>query len=118
MMRRRITAIALLVSFVAMATSGLLMFIVDKPSFTIRMHPVHKLFGLVLIGAALSHLQLNARAIGAHLKERSAALVCGVMTVALVSTYAIVAMNPIAPDIANSLDKAAERVELLNSANP
>ena len=62
MTRRRFTAIALLVSFVAMATSGLLMLIIDKPSFTFRMHPVHKLFGLVLVGAALSHIPLNARA--------------------------------------------------------
>ncbi len=111
MMRRRLTAITLLVSFVAMATSGLLMFIVDKPSFTISMHPVHKLFGLVLIGAALSHIQLNARAIGAHLKERSAALVAAVLTTALVSTYAIVALNPVPPDIAKPLDDAAQRAE-------
>lgn len=111
MTRRRITAIALLVSFVAMATSGLLMLIVDKPSFSLRMHPVHKLFGIVLIVAALSHLQLNARAIGAHLRERSGTLAAAVLVAALVSTYAIVALNPLPPDVAEPLDKAAERAE-------
>lgn len=116
MMRRRITAIVLLVSFAAMATSGLLMFAVDRPSFTIRMHPVHKLFGLLLIGAALSHIQLNARAIGAHLKERSAAIVAAVLMVALVSAYALVVVNPIPPDIAEPLDKAAQRAENRDAA--
>lgn len=111
MMRRRLTAIALLVSFVAMATSGLLMLVVDKPSFTIRMHPVHKLFGVVLIGAAISHIQLNSRAIGAHLKERSAALAAVMLTIALVSAYALVALNPIPSAIAVPLDEAAQRAE-------
>lgn len=117
MTRRRITAIALLVSFVAMATFGLLMLIIDKPSFTIRMHPVHKLFGLVLIGAALSHIQLNARAIATHLKERSAALAGAVLVAAMVSAYAIVAMNPIPPDIAEPLDRVADRAEHRDSAS-
>jgi hypothetical protein len=116
MMRRRITAITLLVSFVAMATSGLLMIVVDKPSFTIQMHPVHKLFGLLLIGAALSHIQLNARAIGAHLKEHSAAIAAAVLTAALALTYALVALNPIPPDIAEPLDKAAQQAENRDAA--
>lgn len=111
MMRRRLTAIALLVSFVAMATSGVLMMVVDKPSFTIRMHPVHKLFGIVLIGAAISHIQLNARAIGAHLKERAASLAAATLTIALVSAYALVALNPVPSAIAAPLDEAARRAE-------
>lgn len=111
MLRRRLTAMALLVSFVAMATSGLLMFIVDKPSFTIRMHPVHKLFGLVLIVAALSHIQLNARALGAHLKARSGSIAAAALTIAMVSAYALVALNPIPPAIAAPLDEAAQRAE-------
>lgn len=114
--RRRITAIALLVSFVAMATSGLLMFVVDKPSFTIQMHPVHKLFGLLMIGAAISHIQLNARAIAAHLEQRSAAMAAAVLTVALVSAYAIVALNPIPPGLAEPLDKAAQQAESREAA--
>lgn len=118
MMRRRITATALLVSFIAMATSGLLMFIVDKPSFSIQMHPVHKLFGIVLIAAAISHIQLNARAIGVHLKERSGALSAAVLTMVLVLTYGLAVMNPIQPDLAAPLDEAAHRVENPKTVNP
>ena len=55
-MLRKITAITLAVSFVAMSTSGLMMFVIEKPSFTIQMHPVHKLFGLILILAVISYI--------------------------------------------------------------
>jgi hypothetical protein len=44
-MFRRIVAMAMLVSFVAMSTSGAMMFVVEKPFFTIQMHPVNKLVG-------------------------------------------------------------------------
>lgn len=55
-MFRKLVAIVLLVSFGAMSTSGLLMFVIDKTSFTLQMHPVHKLFGLLLVFAALCHI--------------------------------------------------------------
>jgi L-asparagine transporter-like permease len=111
MMRRRITAVALVVSFLAMCTSGLLMLIIDKPSFTMQMHPVHKVFGIVMIVAALSHLQLNARAIGEHLKQRSAALTGVVLVIALLSSYVVVTLNPVPPELAEPLDQAADQAE-------
>jgi hypothetical protein len=111
MMRRRVTAIALLVSFLAMSTSGLLMLIVDRPSFTIQMHPVHKLFGIVMIVAALSHIQLNARAIGAHLTQRNAALFGVALVVALLSACVVVVLNPVPAELAKPLDQAAQRAE-------
>jgi L-asparagine transporter-like permease len=111
MMRRRLTAIALMVSFLAMSSSGLLMLVVDKPSFTIQMHPVHKLFGIVMIVAALSHLQLNARALAAHLKQQSAALWCAGLVTALIAIYVVVALNPVPPELAAPLDEAAGRAE-------
>lgn len=110
-MRRKITAIALLISFVAMATSGLLMFWIEKPSFTIRMHPVHKLFGLIMVAAAISHIGLNGRSVLAYMKQRSMALVAGALTALLVLTYAVVIMQPIPPELATPLDEAAQRAE-------
>lgn len=110
-MRRKITAIALVISFVAMASSGLLMFIVDRPSFTLRMHPVHKFFGIVLIAAAISHLSLNGRALIAHIKDRVAAAVAVVLTLVLVATYSVVALSPVPPEQAQQLDEMARRIE-------
>lgn len=111
MLRRKITAIALLLSFVAMASSGVLMMIVDRPSFSIRMHPVHKLFGIVMVLAALSHLGLNARAALAYLKERSVLLVAAVLVVALVGSYGVVLLRPLPAGPAEQLDKAAAELE-------
>ena len=58
-MFRKIVATTLFVSFLAMATSGLMMFFIEKPSFTIQMHPVHKLFGMLMVLAIIAHLSLN-----------------------------------------------------------
>ena len=55
-MFRKLVAVTLFVSFIAMATSGLMMFFIEKPSFTIQMHPVHKLFGLLLVFAVIDGL--------------------------------------------------------------
>ena len=68
-MVRKLTAITLAVSFVAMSTSGLMMFVIEKPSFTIQMHPVHKLFGLILILAVISHLFFNYKSLLEYLRN-------------------------------------------------
>lgn len=110
-MFRRLVAMALLVSFVAMATSGLMMFVVEKPSFTLQMHPVHKLFGLVMVVAAASHLTLNWRSIRAHLKFRSGALAAALLTVALVALYGVASRNAVPDDLARQMDEAAAKAE-------
>lgn len=37
-MFRKFVAVTLFVSFIAMATSGMMMFVIERPSFTIQMH--------------------------------------------------------------------------------
>lgn len=108
---RAITAIVLFVSFVAMSTSGLLMLVVDRPSFSIRMHPVHKLFGVLLVLGVLSHLSLNHRALLAHTRQRAAAWVGAVLAVVLVLVYAVAAFSEMDPEQATLIDQAAERLE-------
>jgi hypothetical protein len=108
---RRLTAITLLVSLVALATSGLMMFVIEKPSFTIAMHPVHKPFGLLMIVSACSHLWLNRAAIGKHLKQRSGLYTLGVLTMLLIGAYgAAVQMDRTTP-LAQQLDALAHQFE-------
>jgi cytochrome b561 len=104
---RRITALTLLVSFIAMSTSGLLMFVIEKPSFTIQMHPVHKLFGLVMIAAAVTHMTLNFHSLRMHLRPRSGVVTVAVLSVLLVALYAVAAFNRVPPDLAAQMDAAA-----------
>lgn len=108
---RAITAIVLFVSFIAMSTSGLLMLVIDRPSFSIRMHPVHKLFGVLLILGVLGHLSLNYRALLAHTRQRAAAWVGAALAVILVLVYGVAALMQIDAEQAAIIDQAAERLE-------
>lgn len=110
-MLRKIAAVSLAVAFVAMATSGLMMFVIEKPSFTIQMHPVHKVFGLVMILAAITHLSLNYRGLVNHLRTRSIALYGSALVAALVLLYGIAIYNEVPAELAEQMDAAAAKVE-------
>jgi hypothetical protein len=110
-MFRRIVAMAMLVSFLAMSTSGAMMFVVEKPSFTIQMHPVHKLFGLMMVFSAIAHIALNFKSIKAHLKFRSALLAASILIVLLVLLYGAVIKNAVPPELANQMDEAAAKAQ-------
>jgi len=110
-MIRKLAAVSLFVSFLAMASSGMMMFVIEKPSFTIQMHPVHKLFGLLMIVSVIVHLSFNYRALLNHLRARSAAWVGGVLIVLLVVLYGVALNKPVAADLAQQMDAAAAKVE-------
>ncbi len=110
-MIRRIAAISLAVSFVAMSTSGLMMFFIEKPSFTIQMHPVHKLFGLLMIVAAIAHISLNYRALLKHVRTKSSAIYGGALVAALVLLYGVAANNHVPEGLAATMDAAAAQAE-------
>jgi len=108
---RKIAAVTLAVSFVAMATSGLMMYVIEKPSFTIQMHPVHKVFGLLMVAAAIAHLTLNFRGLLAHLKTRSIAVYGSVLVAALVILYGVAISKTIPPELAQQMDAAAAKAD-------
>ena len=110
-MFRKIVAISLFVSFIAMATSGLMMFVIEKPSFTIQMHPVHKLFGLVMIVSVIAHLSFNMRSLLSYLKSRSVSIAGGVMIFVLVLLYGVAINNKVPTEIAGPMDKLAAEAE-------
>ncbi|MDZ4294012.1 MAG: DUF4405 domain-containing protein [Hydrogenophaga sp.] len=110
-MIRKLAAIGLFVSFLAMASSGMMMFVIEKPSFTIQMHPVHKLFGLLMIITVVAHLSFNYRALLNHLKTRSVAWAGGVLVVLLVVLYGVALNNQLPEDLAQQMDAAAAQIE-------
>jgi hypothetical protein len=110
-MLRRIAAVSLAVSFVAMATSGIMMFVIEKPSFTIQMHPVHKVFGMLMIVAAVTHVSLNIRGLLNHLKARSVTVYGSVLVAALVLLYGVALNNRVPAQLAEQMDAAAAKVE-------
>src|SRR5512134_709687 len=108
---RKIAAVTLAVSFVAMATSGLMMYVVEKPSFTIQMHPVHKVFGLLMVAAAIAHLSLNFRGLLAHLRTRSVAVYGSALVAALVILYGVAINKTVPPELAQQMDAAAAEAD-------
>jgi len=110
-MFRKIVAVALFISFIAMSTSGLMMFFIEKPSFTIQMHPVHKFFGLIMIFAVIGHLSFNFKALGSYLKTKVVAIVGGVMVCMLVLLYGVALNNKVPLEIATPMDALAAEAE-------
>jgi heme A synthase len=108
---RKLAAVALAVSFLALASSGLFLAVVERPSLTIQLHPVHKLFGFVLVLAAGVHVLLNARALLNHLRTRAVAVTAALLVVALVGLYAVALSRPVPPELARQMDEAAATVE-------
>lgn len=110
-MFRRIVAISMLISFVAMATSGVMMFVVGNPSFIIQMDPVHKTFGILMIVSVIAHVSLNFRAIKSHLRFRSALVAFSVLTAVLVLLYGVALNNSVPSELARVMDEAAAKAE-------
>ncbi len=110
-MFRKIVATALFVSFLAMATSGLMMFVIEKPSFTIQMHPVHKLFGLLMVLSITGHLTLNYRALLNHLKTKSVSVFGAALVIILVLLFGISLNNEVPRELAEPMDALAAQVE-------
>lgn len=110
-MFRKFVAVTLMVSFIAMATSGMMMMIIEKPSFSIQMHPVHKLFGFIMILAVIAHLTFNMKSLMMYLKTKSVAILGCVLIVILVLLYGVVINNKLPPEIAIPMDKLAAEAE-------
>ncbi|NNC99306.1 MAG: hypothetical protein HKN85_03910 [Gammaproteobacteria bacterium] len=110
-MPRKFIAVSLLISFVAMSTSGMMMFVIEKPSFTIQMHPVHKLFGVILIASVIGHLSFNFRSLLIYLKSKSVAIFGSVLVFLLVILYGVVISNKVPDNIAIPMDELASKAE-------
>jgi hypothetical protein len=84
---RRISSITLAVAFVAMATSGLFMLTIDRYGSQLRMHPVHNVFGIIMVVAGLLHAVFNWKTLAAHLRLRWPMIVCVVLAGVMVLLF-------------------------------
>ena len=87
------------------------MFVIEKPSFTIQMHPVHKLFGLLMVLAMISHIVLNYRQLLKYIKKKSVLAFGSILIVLLILLYGAAINNKIPADIATQMDALAAKVE-------
>ena len=112
-MFRKTIAIILLVSFVAISTSGVAMLIVGKASFTLRMHPVHLLFGVLFVLSASCHLFLNFKNIVLYLKTKMLIVVLSALTILLVSLYAMALSHDLPEPMKKELNDLRDKAEYI-----
>lgn len=107
-MLRQLTSITLAVSFIALGFSGLMMIILNSFAFQLQMHPVHKVFGIIMVLAGSLHVFLNIIPIKNYLKNKKT-LVLGVAMSCLLTFLFVVGIN-------NPIDQSTiEKVEQLMS---
>ena len=100
---RRTSSIALAVSFLALASSGLLMTFTEGTTFTFRMHPAHNVFGLVMIVAGVLHVGLNWKPLVAHLRPRGAKLLGLALAAVLLLLFGVGLAHDIPPEAAGAM---------------
>lgn len=88
-MLRQYVSITLAVSLVALGSSGMLMIVLNSLAFQFQMHPVHKIFGVVMVVAGCLHVYLNFTPIRTYLKKRKVLVVATALSVLLLLLFAI-----------------------------
>ncbi len=101
---RRISSITLAVAFVAMATSGLFMLAVDRFGPQLRVHPVHNVFGIIMVVAGLLHAAFNSKALAAHLRHRWSTILGVVLAGLMVLLFIVGITRPVDVEVTRKID--------------
>ena len=94
-MLRKIVSTTLLVSLLAIVSSGLLMMFLGSYEFNLRMHPVHKIFGMLLSVSGIIHVYLNFKSIKKYLTSRRILVFGVIMFVIMILLYIVGFQKPI-----------------------
>ncbi|MDV7139018.1 hypothetical protein R3X28_09030 [Maribacter sp. TH_r10] len=107
-MFRKTVSITLLVSLMALASSGILMIVLNSLEFQLQMHPVHKIFGVLMTISGAFHIYFNFKPIKKYLSMRKV-LVVGIGMLLMMSLLYVVGFN-------KTMDKdKIQEIELLMS---
>jgi drug/metabolite transporter (DMT)-like permease len=88
-MLRQLTSITLVISFIALGVSGLMMIILNSFAFQLQMHPVHKVFGIIMVLACSLHVYLNIVYIKNYLKNKKTIVLAVAMSCLLSFLFAV-----------------------------
>ena len=77
------------VSFIALATSGMMMIFIGGFELMLRMHLVHNLFGIVMSIAGIFHIYYNFKPIKNYLKNRWIVVFTAFLLVVLIFLYGV-----------------------------
>lgn len=110
-MMRQCVSIALVISFIALSSSGLLMIILNSFSFQLQMHPVHKVFGIIMILAGCLHVYLNFKPIKNYLQNRGTLIFCAVLLVFLIFLIVVGLNKPMDPEKVEQVQQIMSQME-------
>lgn len=94
-MTRKIVSTTLLISLIALVSSGLMMMVLGSYEFNLRMHPVHKIFGMLLSLSGIIHVYLNFKSIRKYLTNRRILVLGIVLFVIMLLLYMVGFNKPI-----------------------
>ncbi len=114
-MTRKIVSTTLLVSLLALGSSGAMMLILNSYEFQLRMHPVHKLFGIAMIISGSLHVFYNFKAIKKYLESGKILLYGIVMTLFMILLYFAGFNKPLDADIIKEIETTSRRLESKNA---
>jgi len=110
-MFRKIVGVTMAAAFAAMASSGLLMLFSESMAFQFRVHPVHKVFAVVMVAAGLCHLFLNRAALRTYLKERGPLIAGVALVLVMAAGYIAGFTRTLDEDLGKTLDEIAKQVD-------
>lgn len=110
-MGRKIASTTLLVSFIALASSGLMMMFIGSFEFNLRMHPVHKIFGLVMVVSGIFHVIYNFKSIKKYLTSQRLLIFVLVMMVIMGLLYVAGFKRTIDPAMIEQVEEAISSVQ-------
>lgn len=110
-MFRKFVSLTLLVSLVALSSSGILMIVLGSFEFNLQMHPVHKIFGVLLTVSGAFHLYYNFAAIKKYLGQKRLIIFTVFMTFLMVTLYAVGFSKPLDPVKVNQIEKIMKTME-------
>jgi len=103
-MTRKIVSTVLIVSLMAMASSGILMLVHKGFAFQLKMHPVHNTFGIIMVVASVLHVVLNFKAVRSYFRVRPVVIIFILLSVFMAVSYVAGLNRNIDSSIAGKLD--------------
>jgi hypothetical protein len=86
-MVRKIASVTLLVSLIALVSSGMMMIFIGSFEFNLRMHPVHKIFGILMTVSGILHVYFNFKSIKKYLGAKKILVFGIVLTLFMTLLY-------------------------------
>jgi drug/metabolite transporter (DMT)-like permease len=113
-MLRKLTSITLLISVIAVGISGVMMLLLGSFTFQLQMHPVHKVFGILMCVSAIFHMYFNFSAIKSYFKINKVAISAAVLSSALILLTFVGMNKPLNQTIIEDIEIKMSQLEQQN----